>query len=112
MTMQEMAALWPYDITDFSKGKATYAQQTVTVARVVNNAQGVGLKFQEDTTPDGEYVGVFWNVEGGWDNETDRSTKYSGPIPKGGEQLTVTLAAKPRDNGGYFRDCKIASEAS
>lgn len=109
MTLQEMAALWPYDVTDFSKGKATYAAQNVTVARVFNNAQGLGLKFSEDPTPDGDRTGVIWNIQGEWDNEANAPGKYNGFVPAQGEKLSVTLTVKQGDSR-VFRDCKIATE--
>lgn len=110
MTMQEMAALWPYNIADLSKGRATYAAQTVTVAKVFDNAQGVALKFREDETPDGEYKGVIWNVGGDWNEMANKSDRYAGPIPREGGHITVIVTRNPRNSGGYFTDCKITSE--
>lgn len=109
MTMNELQALWPNDIEDFSKGKAIYAQKTVTVARVGDYPERVQIKFTEDTTQDGEYTGVWWTVDGGWDEQSNRSKRYDGPIPTQGQQITVILSAKKGDTR-FFRDCKIMDE--
>jgi hypothetical protein len=110
MTMQEMAAIWPHEIATMDKnGKATYAPQTVTVAKVFNGERGLGLKFAEDQTPDGNYKGVIWNVGGKWNEMANKPDRYDGPVPQEGQQITVTLSAKKGDSR-FFRDCTINSE--
>lgn len=105
MTMEQLQELWPFKLATVDKnGKGEYAPVTVTVAKVFNSERGLGLRFKEDTTQDGQYTGVIWNVAGKWNEMANKPDPYDGPIPTDGQQLTVTLKRSPRNNGGYFYD--------
>ena len=111
MTMEQLQELWPFKLATVDKnGKGEYAPVTVTVAKVFNSERGLSLRFKEDTTQDGQYTGVIWNVAGKWNEMANKPDPYDGPIPTDGQQLTVTLKRSPRNNGGYFYDATINSE--
>ena len=120
MSIQELVNLWPRDWASFpDSNKARSNGLNLTVRKVFTN-NGVGLAFEGDDTPAGEYTGTIWNVKGDWNEDARRFDDYAGAVPVEGATVNTTLAitfavdkqgqpvlSKKTGLQMIYRDCKI-----
>ena len=71
MSIQELVNLWPRDWAELKDDRARSNGQNLTVRKVLTE-YGVGLAFEGDDTPVGEYAGAIWNVKGDWNEDARR----------------------------------------
>ncbi len=79
--------MWPFKVTrmDAEKGRTTFQWVKATVEREFNGQYGYGLKFEEDTD------GSIWNLQGEWNETTNRPDPYTGDGFRQGEVVNVQL---------------------
>ena len=120
MSMEELINLWPRDWASFpDPNKARSNGQNLVVRRVFTN-NGVGLAFEGDDTPNGDYAGAIWNIKGQFNEEARRFDDYAGAVPAEGSTVNATLAisyavdkqgqpvlSKKTGLQMIYRDCKI-----
>ena len=78
---------WPFKVTrmDAEKGRTTFQWVKATVEREFNGQYGYGLKFEEDAD------GNIWNLQGEWNETTNRPDPYTGDGFRQGEVVNVQL---------------------
>jgi hypothetical protein len=78
---------WPFKVTrmDAEKGRTTFQWVKATVEREFNGQYGYGLKFEEDTD------GNIWNLQGEWNETTNRPDPYTGEGFQQGQVVNVQL---------------------
>ena len=110
MSIQELVNLWPRDWAELKDDRARSNGQNVIVRKVFTG-RGVGLAFEGDDTPVGEYAGAIWNVKGDWNEDARHFDDYAGAIPVVGATVNATLsirqAVKQDGTPATYRDCKI-----
>jgi hypothetical protein len=120
MSMEELINLWPRDWASFpDQNKARSNGQNLVVRRVFTN-NGVGLAFEGDDTPNGDYTGAIWNIKGQFNEEIGKFDDYAGAVPAEGSTVNATLAisyavdkqgqpvlSKKTGLQMVYRDCKI-----
>lgn len=110
MSIQELVNLWPRDWAELKDDRARSNGQNVIVRKVFTG-RGVGLAFEGDDTPVGEYAGSIWNVKGEWNEDARRFDDYAGAVPVEGATVNATLsirqAVKQDGTPATYRDCKI-----
>tara|TARA_R100000700_G_scaffold35126_1_gene43535 strand:- start:996 stop:1673 length:678 start_codon:yes stop_codon:yes gene_type:complete len=79
--------MWPFKVTrmDAEKGRTTFQWVKATVEREFNGQYGYGLKFEEDAD------GNIWNLQGEWNETTNRPDPYTGDGFRQGEVVNVQL---------------------
>ena len=70
---------------DAEKGRTTFQWVKATVEREFNGQYGYGLKFEEDAD------GNIWNLQGEWNETTNRPDPYTGDGFRQGEVVNVQL---------------------
>ena len=128
MDIQEALVHWPatlegcgVDIDKSSGNKYAFDPVVLTVKKAFPPStetrydhQGneipkrLGLKFEGDTTKDGEYTGVIWNYSGAWDNDTKTRAHYIGDIFTEGQQVRAALTVRAGDTRNFY-DIAFAS---
>jgi len=110
MSIQELVNLWPRDWAELKDDRARSNGQNLIVRKVFTG-RGVGLAFEGDDTPAGEYTGTIWNVKGDWNEDARRFDDYAGAVPTEGATVNATLsirqAVKQDGTAATYRDCKI-----
>jgi len=118
MSIQELVNLWPRDWAELKDDRARSNGQNLIVRRVFTD-KGVGLAFEGDDTPSGEYAGAIWNIKGEWNEDARRFDDYAGAVPTDGATVNATLSIRLafdkqgvpilRKDGTQvtYRDCKI-----
>lgn len=78
---------WPFKVTrmDAEKGRTTFQWVKATVEREFNGQYGYGLKFEEDAD------GNIWNLQGEWNETTNRPDPYTGEGFQQGQVVNVQL---------------------
>ena len=110
MSIQELVNLWPRDWAELKDDRARSNGQNLIVRKVFTG-RGVGLAFEGDDTPVGEYAGAIWNVKGDWNEDARRFDDYAGAVPTEGATVNATLsirqAVKQDGTAATYRDAKI-----
>ena len=120
MCMERLIQLWPRDWASFPDPNKARSNAQNLVVRKVFTGNGVGLAFEGDDTPVGDYAGAIWNVKGQYNEEIGKFDDYAGAVPDEGASVNVTLAISfAVDKQGQpvistktglqmvYRDCKI-----